>query len=100
MNARPMMTMAIFLDELRQMDDGDDGVLLGTAYLLSIPFHVQAARVFVDDNNHGRQTGDTPLAERMVEDLAQFDDAAEPFCTLQLPGREGDWVVWIVPHCD
>lgn len=100
--------MQIDLDELGEVEDGDDRFLIGTGTFLGASFHVHAVRVVNDDGEQlvthadGEDTEDTEYCEgaRALRRLVDGDEPDSPYCTVQLPGREGEWVVWIVPYCD
>lgn len=83
--------------------------LLGTVAILGQPFHVQAIRV--ERSPHGGQRvpfvvwdegDDDPVGDDirdLLEKLRIAEDATN-FATVNLPGREGEWVLWIVPYED
>jgi hypothetical protein len=81
---------------LRQVD-GEPGVMLGTQVIFGTSHHVYAFRVKVGDDGCQSADGDP---HRRFSAYAIADEQCEPYCTVKLPGRSGEWVLFITPYQD
>lgn len=73
----------------------EDAALLATTHILGVPFHVQAIQVAIEDGN-----GYAAVDDCFQEELeAAYDISGDsPFCTVEIPGHDGDYVLLIYPH--
>lgn len=89
-------------------DAANPRALLGTAYIFGSPFHVQAVRVERSPDGQQVVPRDPDLidpdddevradCDTLLTNLALFEGGAA-FVTVELPGRAGEWVLWITPH--
>ena len=77
------------------MKEAEEDYILGRAEFGEMPFHVEAVRVLETDD--GIQVATTEMNERRLDALhhAHGDGA---FQTVEIPGHEGYWVLWITPY--
>ncbi len=73
----------------------EEAVLLGVVDLFGVHHHVMAIQV--QDNDQGVQEAVKDPYDRLG-DACHIDDTR--FQTVELPGRDGAWVLVITPHGD
>lgn len=76
--------------------DGEPGVLIGSARIGGLDLHVFAVEVEVNAEDLQAATGD-PL--RRLERLDALATPEAPYETTEIPGYEGQWVIWAEPFC-
>lgn len=87
------------LEGLESIDDdegaGEGDVLLGTMYIFGTPMHLQAVRVHQTEDGVQEAVND-PL-DRLGPIYVMEGSA---LVTTTIPGWDGEYVVWLVPHGD
>jgi hypothetical protein len=78
-----------------ESDVPEDAMLHGSTNILGTPFHVRAIRVLKDPG--GAYKAEDEVFEEDLENAYALNGDA-PFCTVNLDGHEGEYVLLIYPH--
>jgi hypothetical protein len=86
------------LENLESIDEdegaGQGDVLLGTMYVFGTPMHLQAVRI--DPKSDIQQALNDPYGR--LEAIYAIEESA--LVPTTLPGWDGEYIVWLVPHGD
>jgi len=92
------------IENLRKIPSSDH-VLMGSTYMFFTMMHVTCIRVELRDDESVHGEGHRPkilcaLDEEWQEEVDHLYDLAQPdghFATTQIPGMEGEWLVFVYP---
>jgi hypothetical protein len=86
-------------DAIRWETDPDDGRGFATVLIFGVPHHLVLLPVKVETTGERAywQVGATACADQEVDALHELYQDCAAFATVQVPGREGDFVIYLHP---
>ena len=92
---REIVLADLTIRDLRHLRSEEPGYAIGSCTIAGTMFHVEALRVTRDED--GCQVGWQDPHDRYA-DIGTLDEHA--FQAVEIPGLDGEWILWIRPFCD